>query len=301
VPRELVIGGRVINDDAPCYVIAEIGNNHGGSVVTAQQMAAAAASAGASAVKFQCRHNATLYTSALRARPYQHAHSFGPTYGAHRDALELSERDLQNVFATSQVTAFATAFDEASADLLMRLKAPAIKLASGSLTDAPLLTHVRSLGVPLILSTGGGTRHDIDHAVDILLAGTARFAVLHCTAAYPVLDYAELNLRAIQTLRERYPQTVIGWSGHVSGIAMSVMAYTLGARIIEQHFTTNRALKGTDHAFSLEPAGLRKLVRDLTRAKDAMGDGIKRVYPSEVAPIAKMRRTQTPEGWKIAG
>ena len=129
-----------------------------------------------------------------------------------------------------------------------------------------------------------------------------RVAILHCTASYPVRDYRELNLSCIVALRQMYPEFVIGWSGHDSGIAMSTAAYTLGARIIEKHFTLNRANKGTDHAFSLEPAGLGKLVRDLQRAHAAMGDGIKRYLSSEVGPIAKMRRREQPDGtWRITG
>jgi N-acetylneuraminate synthase/sialic acid synthase len=196
---------------------------------------------------------------------------------------------------------FATAFDEASADFLMDVGVPAFKIASGSLCDLGLLQHVARLGKPMIVSTGGGDWHDVERAVNAIAPITKDFALLHCTAAYPVRDFSELNLLAIAEMRARYPETVIGWSGHDSGIAMSVAAYTLGARIIEKHFTLNRTMKGTDHAFSLEPAGLRKLVRDLDRARLALGDGEKRVYPSELGPIAKMRKTLTPEGYKVTG
>jgi N-acetylneuraminate synthase/sialic acid synthase len=203
--------------------------------------------------------------------------------------------------AVRNIDFFATAFDEASADFLYGLNVPAIKIASGGLTDHVLLKHVSSYGKPIILSTGGGTWADVDAAVEVLSAGSAPFALLHCTAAYPVLNYAELNLLAIVEMRARYPETVIGWSGHVSGIAMSLVAYAYGARIIEQHFTLNRAMKGTDHAFSLEPTGLRKLVRDLGRARSATGDGHKRCYDSERKPLAKMRRVQTPDGLRVTG
>lgn len=297
--RELTIAGQRIADDTPCFLLAEIGNNHGGSVETAHQMVTAAAKAGASAVKFQCRDNATLYSPALRAQPYENPHSFGPTYGAHRDALELPEVDLAAIARTASLPVLATAFDEVSADRICRLGLPAIKLASGSLTDLALLVYVSSLGKPIILSTGGSTMFDVDVAVDIIRRKTDQLAILHCTAAYPVLNFGELNLRVIETLRGRYPDLVIGWSGHDSGIAMSVSAYTLGARIIEKHFTLNRAMKGTDHAFSLEPAGMKKLARDLGRCHEALGDGIKRVYDSEVAPIAKMRRVYLNGQWQI--
>jgi len=302
--RDLIIGRRHISDDEPCYVVAELGGNHGGSVKTACQLIESAAGCGAHAVKLQKRAVDTLYTTTMLSTPYTHAHSFGPTYGQHRRALELGESayiSCRTIARSCRVDLFATAFDEPSADFLMRLGVPAIKIASGGLTDTPLLTHVAALGVPVILSTGAGVAADIDRAVTVLSRHTSQIALLHCTAAYPVRDWAELNLRCIVTLRERYPDLVIGWSGHVSGIATAVAAYVLGARIIEQHFTLNRASKGTDHAFSLEPAGLRKLCRDLDRTRVALGDGRKVVYDTERAPIAKMRRTDTPEGFRITG
>jgi N-acetylneuraminate synthase/sialic acid synthase len=157
------------------------------------------------------------------------------------------------------------------------------------------------LGKPVIVSTGGGTFADVDAAVDILDAGPSPFALLHCTASYPVWNYAELNLLAIVEMRARYPGIVIGWSGHDNGIAMAMVAYAYGARIIERHFTLNRASKGTDHAFSLEPGGMQKMCRDLERAHEANGDGIKRLYESERKPLAKMRRRETPDGLRVTG
>lgn len=300
--RELHIGTRRIADDEPCYVIAEIGNNHGGDETVCRQMIRAAAACGASAVKLQKRTNSTLYSPALRALPYQHEHSYGPTYGQHRDALEFGQREYLACRAQAHgcsVAFFATAFDEAAADFLMALDVPAIKLASGSLTDHALIQYVGRLGVPVILSTGAGDWRDVDAAVNLLSNTPAPFALLHCTAAYPVREYAELNLACIPIFRERYPEIVIGWSGHDNGIAMPLVAYTLGARIIEKHFTLDRSWKGTDQAFSIEPSGMRKLVRDLARTREAMGDGVKRFYPSEVPAISKMRRWWIEGKWQI--
>lgn len=298
---EILINGHVINDASPAYLIAELGHNHGGSCDTAARMIRVAAAAGASAVKLQKRENCSLYTAAMRAQPYDNESSFGPTYGEHRDALELGESQYVSCRAVAKaagVDFFATAFDEASADLLMRVGVPAIKVASGGLTDLPLLRHIADLSVPVILSTGGGNADDIDAAVNIVAPKTP-LALLHCTAVYPVLDYKEHNLRCILTLKSRYPDLVVGWSGHDSGIAMALVAYAFGARIIEVHFTLNRASKGTDHAFSLEPGGLKKLRRDLDRAREAMGDGVKKFYPSEYGPISKMRRWLLNGRWQI--
>lgn len=293
MPRELVIDGRVISDDGPCYVIGEIGSNHQGRVEQATALIGECALAGASAVKLQKRDNAAIYTRALLRQPYDHEHSYGATYGAHRQALEFGAAEYRECYAVARqfkITAFATAFDERSADFLLKLGTPAIKIASGDLTNTPLLDYVARAGVPILLSTGGGTLEDIDRAVEAITRHTRDLAILHCTAAYPVRDWSELNLRVIPALRARYPDVVIGWSAHDNGIAMAVVAYTLGARIIEKHVTQNRALKGTDHAFSLEPPGLRKLVRDLDRARLACGDGQKRRYPSEDGPLRKMAK-----------
>lgn len=298
--REITIGGRRIADDEPCYVIAEIGHNHGGSVETCQRMFDAAIESGVDAVKLQKRDNATLYSRQLLEKPYDNENSYGATYGAHREALEFGRDEYITVHPGLAAGFIATAFDERSADFLARAHVDAIKIASGGLTDLPLLRHVASLHIPVILSTGGGTMPDIDEAVNEITAVHEDLAILHCTAAYPVRDFGELNLRVITTLRQRFPY-VIGWSGHDSGIAMALVAYTLGARIIEKHFTLNRAMKGTDHAFSLEPQGMAKLCRDLRRAHEALGDGVKRYYESERAPIAKMRRRVTPEGLRITG
>lgn len=302
--REFFIGTRRIADDEPPYVCAEIGHNHGGSVETAVKMIKVAARCGVDAVKLQKRDNARLYSRELLEQAYSNENSYGATYGEHRHALELGLKQYvscRTVAGSFSVDFFATAFDEASADFLCEVDVPAIKIASGGLTDLALLQYVGSLGTPIILSTGGGSWADVDAAVNVLLAGSSPFALLHCTAAYPVWNYAELNLLAIVEMRARYPETVIGWSGHDSGIAMSLVAYAYGASIIEKHFTTNRALKGTDHAFSLEPSGMQKLCRDLERAYEAKGDGVKRMYESERKPLAKMRRMPTCDGLRVTG
>lgn len=297
--RELTIAGRRIADDEPCYVIGEIGNNHGGQLDTAIALIDVAQRAGCSAVKFQVRDIAHLYSPALRAQPYENENSYGKTYGAHREALELSDLDLRRVFDAAHtigITAFATPFDERSADRLYRLKPPAFKIHSGGLVDWPLLRHVAAFGIPVLVSTGAGTLEDIDRAVECL--GDCPHALLHCTASYP-LKPEDAHLNVIRTLRERYPNTVIGWSSHAPGITLSYVAYALGARIIEHHITLDRASKGTDHAFSLEPKGLAQLIEDLEKSRKALGDGVKRFLPCEVKPISKMRRWYVNGKWQI--
>jgi sialic acid synthase len=301
--RELIIGQRRIADDEPPYIIAELGNNHSGSVQTAREMIIAAARAGADACKLQVRNNATLYSQAILDAPYVNENSFGKTYGEHRAYLELNLNSLrltQIQAEQSHIQWFATAFDERSADRLFALNVPAIKLASGALTDAALQMHVAGFGIPIIVSTGGGTAADIDRAVQRITSRTSRLALLHCTAAYP-LDAKDANLRCILTLRERYPDLVIGYSSHSPGVVLSLIAVAFGASILEQHFTLNRAGKGTDHAFSLEPKGLETLVDDARKVQASLGDGVKRWLEIEKGPIAKMRRVKTAQGMQITG
>jgi sialic acid synthase len=288
--RELVLDGKRIDDGADCYVIAEIGHNHQGSVEKAKELIHAAVECGVDAVKFQKRDNRRLFTRALFDAPYDNENSFGATYGEHREALELSPeawRELRDYAAELGVTLIATAFDEASADFLDELGVPAFKLASGDLSNARLLRHVAAFGKPMILSLGGATLDDVDRALDTVLPENEQVCLLQCTAAYPA-EVEELNLRVIETLRDRYPELVIGLSDHHNGIAMSLVAYMLGARVIEKHFTLNHAWKGTDHAFSLMPDGMRRLVRDLKRAPVALGEGVKQPLPSERRALEKM-------------
>ena len=287
---ELVVDGRVIARDGPAYVIAEIGHNHQGDVEKAKALVRAARECGADAVKLQKRDNAQLYTRALYDAPYDNEHSFGRTYGEHREALELSASEwleLREFSREEGITLFGTVFDEQSADFLHELDLPAFKIASGDLTNTPLLRHVAGLGRPIFLSTGGGTMDDVERAVDTILPLNAQLCVMQCTASYPC-EVEELNLGVVESYRERFPDLVIGLSDHQSGIAMSLVGYMLGARVIEKHFTLNHAWKGSDHAFSLMPEGMRRLVRDLHRIPDAVGDGVKRPLASEARPLEKM-------------
>jgi sialic acid synthase len=288
--RRFRIDGVDVHDGSECYVIAEIGHNHQGDVEKAKQLIRSAHEWGVNAVKLQKRSNRTLYTHAYYDQPYDNEFSFGHTYGEHREALELDAdeyRELQRYARELGITFFATAFDFESADMLAELDVPAFKFASGDLKNTPLQRHVAAFGKPMFLSTGGGTMEDIERAVDTILPINDRLCVMQCTAAYPA-DVDDLNLNVIPALRDRFTDLVIGLSDHQNGIAMAVVAYMLGARVIEKHFTLDHALKGTDHAFSLMPDGMRRLVRDLHRIPAALGDGIKRPLPVEARPLEKM-------------
>jgi len=288
--RQLTIDGVDIHDGAGCYVIAEIGHNHQGDLEQAKQLIDAAKECGVNAVKLQKRSNRTLYTREFYEQPYDNEFSFGQTYGEHREALELGPDEYAELRAHASrvgITLFATAFDFESADFLAELGVPAFKLASGDIRNTPLLRHVAQFGKPMIISTGGADMSDVERAVDVVLPINEQVCVLQCTAAYPA-ETDDLNLNVLTTLRKRFPGLVVGLSDHQNGIAMALVAYMLGARVIEKHFTLNHAAKGTDHAFSLMPEGMRKLVRDLQRVPGALGDGVKRPLSIEEAPIRKM-------------
>ena len=291
--HEIVINGERINDQLDCYVIAEIGHNHQGSLETAKKMILSAKECGANAVKLQKRDNKTLFTSETYNSPYDNANSYGATYGEHREALEFDKTqylELIDYAKELNIDLFATAFDFKSADFLADLDMLAFKIASGDLNNTPLLKHVAQFGKPIVLSTGGGTLEDVKRAYDTIMPINKNLCILQCTAAYPIQDHKDMNLRVISTYRETFSNVVIGLSDHESGIAMALAAYMLGARVIEKHFTLNRSWRGTDHSFSLSPGGLRRLVRNLKRTRVALGDGEKKRLSCEEKPLFKMSK-----------
>ncbi len=290
--RELTVDGTRIHDGGECYVIAEIGHNHQGDLEQCKQMFDVAKQCGADAVKLQKRDNRALFTKAMYDSPYNHRNSYGATYGEHRDKLEFGRPEYEELIRHAKaigITFFSTAFDIPSADFLAELDMPAYKIASGDLINIPLLRHVAKIGKPMIISTGGAAMDDVVRAYRAIMPINPQLCILQCTSGYPA-EFEELNLRVIQTFRERFPDVVIGLSSHDNGIAMAPVAYVMGAGVVEKHFTLNRAAKGTDHAFSLTPEGLHRMVRDLRRAHQALGDGVKRSYESEKSPLYKMQK-----------
>jgi sialic acid synthase len=291
--RTMRIGGRHISDDSPCYVIAEVGHNHQGSLEQCREIFAAAKHAGADAVKLQKRDNRSLYTTEMYNRPYENPNSFGATYGEHRENLEFGREEyiaLKDYCHELEIDFFATAFDLPSLEFLEDIDLIAYKVASGDIRNTPLLRRLAKTGKPVILSTGGASFATVEMAYQALSAHGSDVAVLQCTAGYPAA-WEELDLRVIETYRKTFPRAVAGLSSHDNGIAMATAAYVLGARVIEKHFTLDRTMRGTDHSFSLEPLGLSKMVRDLRRVHVALGAGEKRVHDSEKAPIKKMAKS----------
>lgn len=281
------IGNKLVGDDQPCYVIAEIGINHNGNIDLAKRLISVAVAAGCDAVKFQKRTVDVVYTAEELAKPRENP--FGPTNGDLKRGLEFGQDEYEEIDAFCKqikMTWFASPWDEASADFLKHFDIPVYKIASASLTDDNLLRHIRRAGKPVILSTGMSTLEEIDHAVQVL--GKNDLILMHTTSTYPS-SYEELNLRAIPTLAAHYGVPV-GYSGHETGIPTSVCAVALGACAVERHITMDRAMWGSDQAASLEPNGITRLVRDIRLWEMAKGDGIKRVFESEKPIIKKLRR-----------
>jgi len=284
---EVRLGDRPVGDGHPAFVLAEIGINHNGDVNIAKKLIDVAVFAGCEAVKFQKRTVDVVYTPAELAKPRESP--FGETNGDLKRGLEFgqSEYEAIDAYCRSKGVAWtASCWDEASVDFIDQFDPPFYKIASASLTDDALLRHTRAKGKPIVLSTGMSTIEQLDHAVDVL--GKHDLVLLHTCSTYPA-QYPELNLRVITTLRERYG-VPIGYSGHETGIASSVAAAVLGACIIERHVTLDRSLWGSDHAASLEPNGIIRVIRDIRLVEQAMGSGVKTVVPSEIPIMQKLRR-----------
>lgn len=285
--REVKIGNKTIGDGQPCFIIAEIGINHNGDLVLAKQLIDIAVMTGCDAVKFQKRTVDVVYTKEELAK--ERESKFGNTNGDLKRGLEFGFNEYAKIDKYCKekgILWFTSCWDEESVDLIDKFNPPCYKIASASLTDDNLLKHTKSKGKPILLSTGMSTMKQIEHAVKIL--GKDNLVLYHCTSTYPS-EISEINLKVINTLKEKF-RVPIGYSGHEKGVSQSVIAASVGACSVERHITTDRALWGSDHAASLEPAGLFRMVRDIRQIPALMGDGVKKVYESELPIIQKLRR-----------
>lgn len=284
------IGDHLVGDGLRCFIVAEIGINHNGSLDIARKLIDIAALAGCDAVKFQKRTVDVVYTAEELAKPRESI--FGTTNGDLKYGLEFGQKEYEQIDAycrEKNILWYASCWDESSVDFIEQFNPPCYKIASASLTDDNLLRYHRRYGRPIIASTGMSTLEEIDHAVEVL--GRDDLVVLHCTSTYPS-QVEELNLSAIRELSHRYGVPT-GYSGHEVGLATSVGAAALGACMIERHITLDRAMWGSDQAASVEWQGFWRLVKDVRALEKAMGDGVKRVYPSEIPIIKKLRRVGT--------
>jgi N-acetylneuraminate synthase len=288
VTRPIRIGSKPVGEGNPCYLVAEVGINHNGDIELAKMLMQLAKRAGFDAVKFQKRTIEVVYTKEELAKPREHP--WGTTNGDLKRRLELGREHYEEIDRYSKeigIDWFASCWDEPSVDFIDEFAPPAFKISSASLTDDKLLRYTRAKGKPIILSTGMSTMEQVEHAVDVL--GTRDLIILHAVSTYPA-KYEEINLRVIPVLQQKFPETPIGYSGHESGLASTVAAIALGARMVERHITLDRAMFGTDHAASLGPSGFEKLTRDIRLAEAALGDGQKRLLEAEVPIMKKLRR-----------
>ena len=287
--REAKIGNKIVGDNYPVFVIAEIGINHNGDLDIAKKLIDIARSAGCDAVKFQKRTVEVVYTKEELER--QRENPFGTTNGDLKRGLEFGEteyREIDRYCKEKNILWFASPWDAESVDFLEKFDVPCYKVASASLTDEALLRHIKSKGKPVILSTGMSTVEQIKHAVEVL--GEDNLILLHCTSTYPSKP-EELNLRVIPWMKENFT-CPIGYSGHETGVIQSVMAVLLGACVIERHITLDRAMWGSDQAASLEPSGLDRMVRDIRLIPVSLGDGKKIVLESEKPILEKLRKVK---------
>lgn len=291
MPRIVKLGDRLVGDGQPVYITAEIGINHNGDLAIAKRLIDIAAEAGCDAVKFQKRTPDKCVP--LQQREHMRETPWGYiSYLEYRRRIEFGHDEYVEIACYCRergITWFASCWDEESVDFAEKFDPPCYKIPSACLTDAILLRRVRITGRPIILSTGMSSMAQIRAAVKIL--GRERLVITHCTSTYPCqLD--ELNLRLIQTLRREF-DVPIGYSGHEVGLPSSVAAVALGACYLERHITLNRAMWGSDHAASVEPQGLERLVNYIRSVEAALGDGDKRVYESELPVMRRLRRVDT--------
>ena len=285
--QSVKIGRYPVGPTEPTLVVAEIGINHNGSLTLAKKLIAAAANAGCHAVKFQKRTIDRVYTSEELARPRESP--FGATNGDLKRAIEFDLNQYVEIDRTCrelEILWFASCWDEESLSFIERFEPPCYKIASACLTDHALLRQHRRTGRPILLSTGMSTVDEIDAAVEVL--GRENLALMHCTSSYPC-KADELNLKLIPCLAKRY-NVPVGYSGHEVGLSTTLAAVGLGAVVVERHLTLDRAMWGSDQAASVEPQGFARLVKDIAAIDAAIGDGVKRVYESEVPAMRKLRR-----------
>jgi len=281
--------GRSIGEGQPVYIIAEIGINHNGSLSIAKQLIDEAVSAGCDAVKFQKRtpefctpkdqwnQERDTPWGRMKYIDYRHKVEFG--YDEYNEIDSYCEK--------KKIDWFASCWDEQAIEFIEQFNPRIYKCASASLTDHSLIERVKETGKPYILSTGMSSMFEIEQTIEKF--GAKNLLIAHSTSAYPC-NPKELNLNMIRTLSSLYPDTPVGYSGHETGLATTVAAVAMGACFAERHFTLDRAMWGSDHAASVEPQGMQKLVRDIRDVEMAMGDGVKQVYESEMSALKRLRR-----------
>ncbi|MBI9071302.1 MAG: N-acetylneuraminate synthase family protein [Melioribacteraceae bacterium] len=291
VHHKVRLGNKYIGNGEPVYIIGEIGINHNGSLDIAKKLIDGAIFAGCDAVKFQKRTPELCVPKDQwdieRDTPWGRM-----TYIEYRHKVEFEKKEYQIIsdYCNEKgIHWFASPWDELAVDFLEKFDPIAYKISSASITDTGLLDKVHKTGRPIIMSTGMSTMDQIRNAVSLL--DEHRLMLAQATSTYPC-KLEELNLKVVQNFKKEFPNITIGYSGHETGLAPTVAAVALGAKFVERHITLDRSMWGTDQASSVEIMGLHKLVRDIRDIEKALGDGIKKVYQSEMNSIKKLRRSK---------
>jgi sialic acid synthase len=287
------LGNIKLTTNSPTFVIAEIGINHNGDVNIAKSLIDVAVSAGCQCVKFQKRTVNKILTKSGLTREYSSANSYGKTYGAHKEFLELSFaqfRELQEYSNSKDILFTASGWDTDAIDFLDELKVPFFKMASADLTNFPLLEHTAKKGRPMIISTGMADINTVHNAYNLIRQYNQDVAILQCTSAYPT-NFEDINLNVLTTYQEEFPDALIGFSNHARGIAISLCSVVMGAKIVECHITLDRTMRGSDHAGSLEPGGITRLVRDIRAFEIARGSFDKYKLDSEIGCFNKLAKS----------
>ena len=281
---------RSIGENEPPFIIAEIGNNHNGSIDNALELIKIANDIGVDAVKFQVKNIEKSFSQELLDSAYFTENSFGKTYREHKQALEFSKEQLVEIYEFSRklgIICFSTPFDTDSVDLLETIDNPIYKISSFHVTDLELIEEVAKTSKPIILSTGMSSIEEIDVAVKKIREYHDKLIILQCTSCYPTED-EDVNLRVIQTLEKRY-ECPIGFSSHERGVAITSASVAMGATTIERHFTLDRTMKGPDHASSIEESGMELVVKRAKRLFIALGSNEKKILDSELDNRKKFR------------
>ncbi|KAL1123008.1 hypothetical protein AAG570_003332 [Ranatra chinensis] len=299
-----VAPGRYVGTDRPCFIIAEIGQNHQGDVQIAKELIRVAKECGADCIKFQKSCLTEKFTRGALDRDYAGEHSWGATYGQHKERLEFDKSqylELQQ-YAADQVgiPLTASAMDPVSLDFLDSIGVPFIKIGSGDADNEILLRRAALTGKPLIISTGMSDMDTVDRIYATVSKRHKKFAMLHCISAYPTPPQSA-NLRVIETYLRRFPDVQIGYSGHELGYAITLAAVALGAKVVERHITLDKRWKGSDHRCSLEPQEFSAMVKALRDVEAALGTPVKCVQPCELECRRKLGKSLVVAAQSIPG
>ncbi|XP_069486694.1 sialic acid synthase-like [Ambystoma mexicanum] len=285
--------GRPVGGNHPCFIIAEIGQNHQGDLETAKKMIRMAKDCGADCAKFQKSELEHRFIKRALDRPYTSKHSWGETYGDHKRHLEFSHdqyRELQRYATEIGIFFTASGMDEMAVEFLHEIGVPFFKVASADASNFPYLEKTARKGRPMVISGGMQSMDTMHRVYEIVKPINPNFCILQCTSAYP-LDPEHVNLRVIKTFQEAFPDIPIGYSGHEGGIAISIAAVAMGAKVVERHVTLDKSWKGSDHLASLEPSELAELVRSIRLVEMAMGSPVKQFLPCEKGCYDKLGKS----------